>query len=72
MRWTVETEMGAYHYDTHLPSATYPKVHRAPIGRGLTGAYVRFQLDNESTGNEGASFSLSDATVNAGDSARVR
>jgi len=72
VRVTVETEMGRYSYDTHLPSASYPTTHRAPIGRGLAGRFVRFELDNESVGHEGASFSLEDFTAGVADSERVR
>lgn len=72
MRVRVETEMGSYWYETHLPSATYPKTHWAKPGRGLTGRYVRFEIDNQATGHEGAAFSLSDVTARVGDSERVR
>lgn len=72
MRVRVETEMGSYWYETHLPSAAYPKTHRAPVGRGLTGRYVRYEIDNQATGHEGAAFSLSDVTARVGDSERVR
>ncbi|HQR22105.1 MAG TPA: hypothetical protein PKV98_14635 [Burkholderiaceae bacterium] len=72
LRVRVETEMGSYWYETHLPSAAYPKTHRAPVGRGLTGRYVRYEIDNQATGHEGAAFSLSDVTARVGDSERVR
>lgn len=72
LRVRVETEMGSYWYETHLPSAAYPKTHRAPIGRGLTGRYVRFELDNQATGSEGATFAMSDVAARVGDSERVR
>ena len=72
LRVGVETEMGVYRYVTELPGSTYPTTHRAGIGRGLTGRYVRFSLDNQATGSEGATFAINEVTAGVGDTARVR
>ncbi len=72
VRFGVETEMGEFQYQTHLPSSQYPMTHRAAIGRGLTGRSVRFSFNNNAPGSEGAYFSLRDIQVGVGDSGRVR
>lgn len=72
IRLFAETEQGRYYYTTDLPSAAYPKTHRAGIGRGLTGRFVRFGMDNQAAGHEGATFAINNIQAGVGDSSRVR
>lgn len=72
LRVTITTELGSYSYNTHLPSSTKPMTHQAKPGRGLTGRYVRFAIDNQVVGEEGADFSINEIMARVGDSSRVR
>lgn len=72
LRVTITTELGSYSYNTHLPSSTKMMTHQAKPGRGLTGRYVRFAIDNQVAGDEGADFSINEIMARVGDSARVR
>lgn len=73
LRVGVETEQGSYHYVTHLTAGSnMPATHRAPIGRGLTGRFVRFSFDNLAPDYEGATFSVNEAEAGVGDTGRVR
>jgi len=65
---TVETELGSYDYTTRSPVGGAARVHRAPVGRGLVGNYVRVTVANQG----GAAFGINGVQIRVGDTTRTR
>ena len=65
---TVETELGSNTYATRSPVGGPARVHRAPVGRGVVGNYVRVTLANQG----GAAFGINGVQIRVGDTTRTR
>jgi hypothetical protein len=60
----VENKQGSFSYQTHLPSSSKTKNHRAPFGRGITSRAMRLTL------LQNRYFSAGDINIGTGDTTR--